>query len=208
MKKILIWIAIVVIIGAAAFTVYNYNNNLAKEKAAAEKLAQEKKAEEEKKSEEEKKKAEEEKKAAEESKDKKETKVPAPDFKLKDLKGNEVSLNDYKGKKVFLNFWASWCPPCRAEMPDMEKLYQETKDSDLVILAVNLGEDRATASKFVRDNKLNFSILLDDTRAISMRYNVAFIPTSFFIDKDGNISSRHEGILTLDQMKELVDAIK
>jgi len=208
MKKIVIWIAIVVIIGAAGFTVYNYNNNLAKEKAQKEKLAQEKKAEEEKKSEEEKKKTEEEKKTAEETKDKEEEKVPAPDFKLKDLKGNEVSLSDYKGKKVFLNFWASWCPPCRAEMPDMEKLYQETKDTDLVILAVNLGEDRATASKFVRDNKLNFSILLDDTTAISMKYNVASIPTSYFIDKEGNVSSRSIGMMTLDQMKENIDAIK
>lgn len=202
MKKIIIWISIIVIIAAAGFSVYNYNNNLAKEKVQKEKLAQEKKTEEEKK------KTEEEKKTAEEPKDNEKEKVPAPDFKLKDLKGNEVSLSDYKGKKVFLNFWASWCPPCKAEMPDLEKLYQETKDSDLVILAVNLGEERATASKFVRDNKLNFTILIDDTNFVSMKYNVASIPTSYFIDKEGNISSKFTGMMTLDQMKELVDAIK
>ena len=69
-------------------------------------------------------------------------KIAALNFKLKDLNGVEVSLSDFKGKKVFLNFWASWCPPCKAEMPDLEKLYQETKDSDLVILAVNIGEDK------------------------------------------------------------------
>lgn len=202
MKKIIIGISIIVIIAAAGFSVYNYNNNLAKEKAQKEKLAQDKKAEEEKK------KAEEDKKATEETKDKEEEKVPAPDFKLKDLKGNEVSLNDYKGKKVFLNFWASWCPPCKAEMPDMEKLYQETKDTDLVILAVSVDEKISDAAKFVKDNNLNFSVLFDEEKLESSKYGIRYLPTSYFIDKDGNIFYMHTGPMTIDQMKEVINSVK
>lgn len=93
-------------------------------------------------------------------------------------------------------------------MPDMEKLYQETKDTDLVILAVSVDEQISAARKFVRDNNLNFSVLFDDTKFISMKYSVRYLPTSYFIDKDGNISYRHEGPMTLEQMKENIDAIK
>lgn len=128
-------------------------------------------------------------------------KIAALDFKLKDLNGKDVSLSDYKGKSVFLNFWASWCPPCKAEMPDIEKLYQQTKDSDLVILAVNIGEDKTTAKSFMESNKYSFTVLLDSSQNIAAQYNIAAIPTSFFIDKEGNIVSTIKGGMTLEQMK-------
>lgn len=134
-------------------------------------------------------------------------KVAALNFKLKDLNGTEVSLSDFKGKKVFLNFWASWCRPCLSEMPDIEKLYSETKDSDLVILAVNLGEDEDTVKSFADINKYNFTVLLDLDERIGRQYNITAIPTSFFIDKDGNIVSTVKGAITLKQMKSYISKL-
>ena len=127
--------------------------------------------------------------------------IAALDFKLKDLNGKDVSLSDFKGKKVFLNFWASWCRPCKDEMPDIEKLYGSTKDTDLVILAVNIGEDKATAKSFMENNKLNFTVLLDSNQSVAAQYSISAIPTSFFIDKKGNIVSTVRGGMTLEQMK-------
>jgi peroxiredoxin len=128
-------------------------------------------------------------------------KVKATDFKLKDLNGKEVSLSDFKGKKVLLNFWATWCPPCKAEMPDIEKIYQETKNSNLVILAVNLGEDKQTVKSFMDKNKYNFNILLDSEQAAAIKYNIVSIPTSFFIDENGTIISKKIGPMNIDEMK-------
>lgn len=130
------------------------------------------------------------------------------DFKLEDLNGNMVSLSDYKGKKVYINFWATWCPPCKAEMPDIEKLYQETKDSDLVILAVNVGEDKNTVQKFIKDNGYNFPILLDVTGEVSQKYQVTGIPTSYFIDTEGYLDDGASGPIPLESMKNFVNGLK
>jgi len=130
------------------------------------------------------------------------------DFKLEDLNGNTVSLSDYKGKKVFLNFWATWCPPCKAEMPDIEKLYQETKDSDLVILAVNVGEDKDTVQKFISDKGYNFHILLDVKGEVSQKYQVTGIPTSYFIDTEGYLDDGATGAIPLESMKKFVSNLK
>jgi thiol-disulfide isomerase/thioredoxin len=134
-------------------------------------------------------------------------KIAALDFKLTDLNGKEVSLSDFKGKKVFLNFWASWCPPCISEMPDIEKLYTETKDSDLVILAVNLGEDKATVKDFSDTNKYNFKILLDTEQSVGKQYKISAIPTSYFIDKEGNIVSTVKGSISLEKMKSYISKL-
>ena len=134
-------------------------------------------------------------------------KIAALDFKLIDLNGKEVSLSDFKGKKVFLNFWASWCDPCKSEMPDIEKLYTETKDSDLVILAVNLGEDKATVKDFSDTNKYNFKILLDTDQSVGKQYNISAIPTSYFIDKEGNIVSTVKGSISLEKMKSYISKL-
>lgn len=133
--------------------------------------------------------------------------IAALNFKLKDLNGNEVSLSDFKGKKVFLNFWASWCPPCKAEMPDIEKLYGETVDSDLVILAVNLGEDNTTTKSFIDNHKYNFTVLLDLDQSVAKQYNIVAIPTSFFINKEGNIVSTIKGGMSLEKMKYFISTL-
>lgn len=131
----------------------------------------------------------------------------AQDFTLVDLEGNKVSLSDLKGKKVFLNFWATWCPPCKAEMPEIEKIYQETKDSDLVILAVEIGEPLDTVKTFIDDNNYNFKVLLDSNQEIATAYGITAIPTSFFIDEQGNIVSQKIGAMTYDEMKEYIDTL-
>ena len=116
---------------------------------------------------------------------------PAPDFFLRTLNGRSVRLSDYRGKTVVLNFWASWCPPCRREMPDFQTLWEERGPSgpdDLVILAVNLlPEDTiAAAEGFVDEFALTFPILLDTSRGeVARRYGVQALPATFFIDRDG-----------------------
>ncbi|MBZ9608750.1 TlpA family protein disulfide reductase [Clostridium estertheticum] len=135
------------------------------------------------------------------------SKIKALDFKLKDLDGNELSLSDLKGKKVFLNFWATWCPPCKAEMPEIEKLYQETKDSDLVIVAIEIGEPLDTVKSFIDSNNYNFKVLSDPDQIVAAQYNIASLPTSYFIDVDGNIISKHSGAMNIDQMKEYIKTL-
>jgi len=86
---------------------------------------------------------------------------PAPDFTLNDLDGNEVSLSDFRGKVVFLNFWAIGCPPCRFEMPEMEELYQEYKNKDVVIIGVDLGEYRSSVKSFIEENGYSWTFVID-----------------------------------------------
>ena len=131
----------------------------------------------------------------------------AIDFKLKDLDGKELSLSDLKGKNVFLNFWATWCPPCKAEMPEIEKLYQETKDSDLVIVSIEIGEPLGTVKSFIDINKYSFKVLLDSDQSVASKYNIASIPTSYFINKDGNIVSKKMGSMNIDEMKGYIKAL-
>ena len=128
----------------------------------------------------------------------------AADFTLKDLKGNTITLSSLKGKNVLLNFWATWCPPCRGEMPDIQKLYSQTKDSDLVILAVDIGEDTKTVQDFITKNNYEFNILLDSDKAVATNYNISSIPTSFFINKEGKIINKHIGAMSLEDMRSNV----
>ena len=114
--------------------------------------------------------------------------VPAPNFTLPGLDGKMVSLADYKGKVVFLNIWATWCPPCVEEMPSMEKLYQELKGEDFEILAVSI--DALGAKEvipFMKKHQLSFPALTDTKGAIKSLYQTTGIPESFIIDKNGII---------------------
>ncbi|MGD6898425.1 TlpA disulfide reductase family protein [Bacillus infantis] len=125
----------------------------------------------------------------------------APDFTLTDIEGKTVSLNDYKGKRVFLNFWASWCPPCKAEMPDMQELYEEKAIGDFEILAVNMTfieKNKGDEMDFVKDNGLTFPIPLDVKGQVMGEYEIMAYPTSFFIDSDGIIRSRVMGAVDKD----------
>jgi len=128
----------------------------------------------------------------------------APDFELEDLNGNMISLSEYRGEKVFLNFWASWCPPCRAEMPDMQKLH-EAEFENFTILAVNIGEGKSTAANFAMQNQLRFKILLDNSRETAQEYLVRGIPTSYFLDEDGVIINKTTGAISYERMLELAE---
>ena len=126
--------------------------------------------------------------------------IPAPgrtsaDFQLQSLEGNEVALSDFKGRPVMVNFWATWCGPCRAEMPYIQQLYEDPEWSGqgLVILAVNIGESAATVKRFMEENGLTFTVLLDSDTEVGKLYNAAFIPTTYFIDKDGIIQEIKTG---------------
>lgn len=133
-------------------------------------------------------------------------KAKAPDFTLLDLNGNEVSLSDYEGKKnIFLNFWATNCPYCKAEMPDMESVYKEYQDQDFIILAVNTGEGKDTVSKFIEKNNYSFPVLLDSELEAARIYKVSGIPVSIFIDKEGYIISALKGLITKEQMESRIN---
>lgn len=119
----------------------------------------------------------------------------APDFTLVDLDGNIVCLSDFRGEVVFLNFWAIGCPPCRAEMPEMEALYQEYKDEGVVIIGVNIGEPESIVSYFVTENDFSWIFVIDDNGGVSMEYEVLAIPSSFFIDRDGIIRAINIGYM-------------
>ena len=107
------------------------------------------------------------------------------DFELQDLTGATRSLSDFNGKVVFLNFWATWCGPCRFEMPSMERLYQGLKAKGLEIVAINLQEDRKSVQRFVDEYNLSFTILLDTTGRVGATYGARSIPTTYVVDRDG-----------------------
>lgn len=113
----------------------------------------------------------------------------APDFSLETLDGETIILSELRGNPILLNLWASWCGPCRLEMPAMERVYQEYKDEGFIILALNVtSQDSVSAAQnFVLEHGLTFPILLDHTGSVSQLYQLKAFPSSFFIDRDGII---------------------
>jgi thiol-disulfide isomerase/thioredoxin len=119
--------------------------------------------------------------------------LAATDFTLESLDGKTSSLSSHKGKLVFLNFWATWCPPCRSEMPAMQALYEKLQARGLVILAVDLAEEPAVVRDYVKQNKLTFPVLLDKTGEVGGIYGAQSIPTTYLIDRAGNVLGRGVG---------------
>jgi len=112
----------------------------------------------------------------------------APDFTLTDMHGEQVTLSQFKGKVVILNFWATWCPPCKEEMPSMERLYREFSDKGLVMLAVNVDDNgRSAVAQFLQRTPYSFPILIDDKNVAQNVYGVFRFPESFIIDRHGEI---------------------
>jgi peroxiredoxin len=110
---------------------------------------------------------------------------PAPDFTLKDVDGRELALKDLRGKTVLLNFWATWCAPCREEMPQLKALYDEFKDKGLEVIAIDYSESAEIARKYFDEHKYTFRSLLDPGRAADNKYGAGGIPKVVLIDKDG-----------------------
>lgn len=112
---------------------------------------------------------------------------------LKDIKGKNISLSDFKGKIVFLNFWTTWCPTCRIEMPSMEKLHQKFKNKDFAMVTVNLRESASKVKAFFKKFKLTFTALLDSTGEVGASFGIRAIPTTYILDKTGRIIGRVNG---------------
>lgn len=135
----------------------------------------------------------------------------APEFELKSVEGNSVKLSNLKGKKVILNFWASWCPPCRQEMPDMAKFYVDQKSKGIEIIAVDLTNTEKSltdVTSFMKANDITFPVVLDESGKVSKLYNVASIPTSFILDSQGVIQRKIVGPMTYNSMKSMLGSIK
>ncbi len=127
----------------------------------------------------------------------------APNFTLTDFQGKSLSLNSFRGQPVFLNFWASWCPPCRAEAPDLVKMYHKY-GARIQFIGVNLtGSDiRANALAFMRQIGMTYPVLMDTTLSVTGQYRVIGIPTSLFINRNGVIVARISGPMTLPVMRQ------
>ncbi|GAB6138369.1 TlpA family protein disulfide reductase [Halanaerobaculum tunisiense] len=126
----------------------------------------------------------------------------APDFTLQNLAGEEVSLSDFRGKFVMVNFWATWCPPCRAEMPALDSFY-ETNKEDFVVLGVNLGEEKSQVKSFIEDGDYEYPILLDQSRKIARNYRVSVIPTSYFVGPKGKIQYVKKGVVSEAELNQI-----
>jgi peroxiredoxin len=118
---------------------------------------------------------------------------PAPDFTLEDTQGNTHSLSDYRGKVVILNFWATWCRPCRKEMPSMQRAWEQVRDQGVVLLAVNWEEDKETIAVFTDKYPVDFPILMDKDGSVAKQWEVKGLPTTYVIDPQGQAVYRVVG---------------
>lgn len=128
-----------------------------------------------------------------------------PNFKMSTLEGDTIELSEYEGKIVLLNFWASWCGYCDREMPDLEKVDQ---DSDVVVIAINSREKKSVVEEYIADGKYDFLTILDEKGVYSDKFVVNSLPTTFFIDEDGILIGQALGMLTLEEMESIIQNIR
>ena len=129
---------------------------------------------------------------------------PAPNFELKTLDGTTAALQDYAGEVVLINFWATWCPPCKAEMPDLNDYYLANQDKGFTILGINAQEDQATVNKFIQATGFSFPILLDSFGKVASQYQVHSYPTTIVVGRDGEIKYIHNGMISPAQLESIV----
>jgi thiol-disulfide isomerase/thioredoxin len=133
---------------------------------------------------------------------------PAPELSLTDLEGNPISLADYRGKVVLVNLWATWCPPCKEEMPALEAFYRKYADEGFTIVAINDGDPTADVVQFVKDYKLTFPIWLDPTYiATEKAFKTLNLPSSFVIDRDGQIVLSWVGGINLRTLEKYITPV-
>lgn len=135
----------------------------------------------------------------------------APEFDLKTLDEESVKLSDFRGKKLIVNMWATWCPPCRAEMPDMQKFYDKYKDEDVAILAVNMTTSEKSVddiSKFLNEFEITFSVVLDEQNKVAMTYQTFALPASYIIDSKGIIQQKVTGPMNYEMMEKMISEIQ
>lgn len=132
---------------------------------------------------------------------------PAPEFTLTTLAGTDLQLSDLRGQAIVLNFWASWCGPCRAEMPELEQAFQEYRDNGLLVLGVNQGESATVVRDFLQQLDLTFPVVLDQRLQVSQLYHINSLPTTFFIDRNGIIRDQVVGQMNAALLKERLRSI-
>ena len=125
----------------------------------------------------------------------------APDFTLTDLDGHPVSLSQFRGQPVVVNFWATWCPPCRAEVPHFRQAYEQ-EQGKVVFLSIAVDEPASAVRRFAEENEMPFTILLDDDGKVASEYRVSGIPVTFFINRDGEIMVRYVGQMSSHAIEE------
>jgi peroxiredoxin len=134
----------------------------------------------------------------------------APDFTLKSRSGENIKLSELRGDVVMINFWASWCAPCRQEMPLLEEMHKKYSDLGFVLLGVNVEEDSSLAEDLLREIPVSFPILYDNTNAVTKLYKVVAMPSTVIVDRDGKMRYLHRGYLPgyedeyVKQIKELI----
>ena len=135
------------------------------------------------------------------------SKAPAPDFSLKDTDGKLHRLSDYRGKPVIVNFWTTWCSPCREELPSMNRAWQQLEQEGIAMLAINMGEDEDTIFVFSADYPTDFPILMDEAGEVIEQWPVKGLPTTYVIAPDGTIAYRAIGSREWDD-KDLLDKVR
>jgi peroxiredoxin len=131
----------------------------------------------------------------------------APDFTLTSVDGESVSLSQFQGKTVLLNFWATWCGPCRIEMPAIQSRFEQFKDDGLIVLAVDFDESQRAVAEFRDEFTLTFELLLDPGAEVQKLYRNRSYPASFFIDTQGVIRVQHIGVMTEDQLDSYLEQL-
>ena len=137
--------------------------------------------------------------------------IPAPDFEMYDTGMNLVNLSDFFGKPIVINFWASWCPPCRIEMPYFQTVYDDIGDEVqflMISLVDGFRETIRTAENFISHYGYTFPVFYDTMGGAAIGYRVTSIPTTVFIDRDGNLAGRWVGVLNEEQLRQFISEIK
>jgi len=127
----------------------------------------------------------------------------APNIKATTLNGNRIDLSAYRGKKVILNFWAAWCPPCKAEIPDLVKFYKEHQ-SEVVVIGINIESTKTQVRGFMKQYDMSYPIIMDKKETISDRYEIQPIPTTYFINEDGIIYHKQIGAVTYKSLTSML----
>lgn len=127
----------------------------------------------------------------------------APDFTLEALSGPNLRLQEYRGQVVLINFWASWCGPCRQEMPVLDRLHQRYEEAGFAVLGVNVEGKRAPAEKIAKQSNVSFPVLIDASQSVSKKYDLEAMPSTVMVDRDGKIRYIHRGYKPGDESKYL-----
>ena len=129
----------------------------------------------------------------------------SPDFTLESLTGEKITLSDFAGHVVVLNFWATWCPPCRAEIPDFQAAWDKYKDNGVVFLGVSIDQNKSDVESYIKDSGVTYTILLDLTNQVAGLYGISAIPTTFILDVDGSVLFSQVGSMTIDQLSAQIE---